>query len=279
MTDRVRLVLRWSGLGILVVGLLVVFVLSYLEQRESKRTVMVKFETDRKERLRNLQIFLNAQQPREPVFDGELLVNLEDTVLDGKTLTIFREPVGTYARERQQVKLVLDEGVLRTGFIKMAYPTVGHNHSWFPFDSSSFDLSLTFQPNIPVEIVRIRNSVPGFALFQESVLSQKFPDGRVRIAFKLRRYVFTQALCTLFLIAALFFAPLIISTQTSRNLVGSVAGIVISLWSFRGILSFMNQIQTFPTLLDYGIMVLSGLVLGWFIWRITVPNVRKSTKN
>jgi hypothetical protein len=45
-----------------------------------------------------------------------------------------------------------------------------------------------------------------------------------------------------------------------------VAAFFFSLWSLRGILA--SQIQTFPTLLDYAIVLLCCFMLVGLIWRI-----------
>jgi hypothetical protein len=235
---------------------------------------MMKFPTERQKRLRNLEIHFTAQQPRLPSFDGQLLVNLEDSVVNTKTLTLFREPVSTYAREQRQIPLIVDGALLRTNFIKMGFPTVGHGHGWFPFDSSRFDLGFTFDPSIPIEIVRITNLVPGFVLDRQSVVANRRADGSLRIALELRRNFFTQVLCVVFLVSALFFTPLILAMQTLSNLGSSVAAFFFSLWSFRGILNLTGQLQGFPTVLDWAIMLLCCFMLVGLIWRLaTRPNV------
>jgi fucose 4-O-acetylase-like acetyltransferase len=114
--------------------------------------------------------------------------------------------------------------------------------------------------------VRVVNRVPGFMLSRSSAIADRNPDGSLRIRFLLRRNLFTQVLCVLIIVAGLCFSILILATQTSTALGSSVAAFFFSLWSLRGVLS--SQIYTFPTLLDYAIVLLCCFMLAGLIWRI-----------
>src|SRR5437899_949279 len=100
----------------------------------------------------------------------------------------------------------------------MQFPAADRGHSRFPFDSSSVDLTFTFEPSVPIEAVRITNRIPGFFLSSESAIADRNANGSIRLRFLLRRNLFTQVLCMLILVAGLFFALLILATQTPSAL-------------------------------------------------------------
>jgi hypothetical protein len=109
-----RRTLFWSGLFVLVVAFVMFLIVAYRQQQQAPLTLKLIFDDTRKERLRNVQLVLTGQQAREPLFDGQLFIGLEDTPLKGDYLTVYRAPYGTYAREEKRMSLVRNGDWLHT---------------------------------------------------------------------------------------------------------------------------------------------------------------------
>jgi hypothetical protein len=268
-----RRTLFWSGLVVLIATFVTALVVAYRQQQQAPLMVTLIFPGSRTERLRNAQLVLTGQQPREPLFDGELFLGLEDTPVQGDHITLYRAACGIYAPSETRLAVLRDDTFhTHTNVASMQFPAADLGHSRFPFDSSQMDLTFTFQPTIPIEAIRITNRVPGFVLSRASAIADRNPDGSLRLRFLLKRNLFTQVLCFLILVAGLCFAILILATQTPSALGSSVAAFFFSLWSLRGVLA--SQIQTFPTILDYAIVLLCCFMLTGLIWRVaTHPEV------
>lgn len=262
-----RRALFWIGLSVLAAAFCISLVVAYRQQYQAPLTLTMIFPGTRKERLRNVQLELIRQQPNEPVFDGQLFLALEDTPLQNDHITVYRAPAGTYARSETRLSILYDD-TFRThsNVSSMQFPAADFGHSRFPLDSSYLDLTFTFDPPVPIEAVRITNRVPGFILARTSAVADHNPNGSLRVRFLLKRNLFTQVLCALILVAGLSFAVLILATQTLSALGSSVAAFFFSLWSLRGVLA--SQIQTFPTLLDYAIVLLCCFMLTGLVWRV-----------
>lgn len=260
-----------SGLLVLFATFVTFLIVAY--QQEVPLTLTMIFPDTRKERLRYAQLELTGQQAREPLFDGQLFIGLEDTLLEADHLMVYRAPCGNYARSQTRMRLIREGAWLHTNAASMQFPASDLGHSRFPFDSSQLDLVFTFEPVIPIEAVRVTNRVPGFVLARTSAIADRNPDGSLRIRFLLKRNLFTQMLCGLIFVAGLFFAILILTTQTPSALGSSVSAFFISLWSLRGVLA--SQIQTFPTLFDYAVVLLCCFILAGLIWRVvTYPELK-----
>ena len=257
-----------GGLFILFVAFLISLVYAYRQQQDAPLTITLMFQGERKERLRCLELTLDTQHPRESLFNGTIFLNLEDTVLDARDIIVAQSGKGTYARSMTRMPLINDGRILRTDFKPMSFATSDSGHSRFPLDTSNLAVSLSFEPSVPIEVVRIVNRVPGFILDKPSVVCHRKDDGSIEMAFSVRRNLFTQVLCFLLFISALCFAVLILATQTTSALSSSVAAFFFSLWSLRGILG--SQIQTFPTLLDYAIVLLCSFMLAGLLWRLVM---------
>ena len=206
-------------------------------------------------------------QAREPVFDAKVFLNADDSALAGPYLNMVRDACGTYAKETTHL-VIANDPVFGTHVkqTELGLPADDRGHARFPFDSSAINLTFRFDQPVPIDIVRVTNRVPGFVLVKGSATAIQEKDGSLRIGFLLRRNLFTQALCALILVAGITFAVLILATQTPAALGSSVAAFFFSLWSLRGVLA--SQIQTFPTLLDYAIVLLCSFMLIGLIWRV-----------
>ena len=256
----------WAGLAIFAIAFVTGLVYAYRQGTTSPMTVTKGFP-GWKDHFRNIQIVLTSQLPREPAFQGKVFIALGDTPIRGDHITLRREAVGSYASSEMQLNLVNDEAFhTHTNATDMDFPTADQGHSRFPFDSSYVELNLSLQPSVPIDVVRVTNRVPGFILSASSVMVDRNADGSIRLRFLLKRNLFTQIFCGLILVAGLCFAVLILATQTAAALGSSVAAFFFSLWSLRGVLA--TQIQTFPTLFDYAIVLLCSFMLLGLIWRV-----------
>ena len=280
MRHRFRRIVFWCGLALLVGAFLGALIVAYNQQAAAPLVADLRLPTpERAGPLRSFQIEFLTQQAREPAFDGQLFLSVDDAVLNGPYLTMVRDACGIYAKENQH--LAVSRGGLFGTHVpptKMSFPTNDRGHARFPFDSSHVDLTFRFDQPVPLDVVRITNRVPGFVLVTRTASAIRLPDGSLRIQVLLRRNFFTQALCALILVAGVTFAMLILATQTPAALGSSVAAFFFSLWSLRGVLA--SQIQTFPTLLDYAIVLLCCFMLIGLIWRIaTHPELSNKPPN
>ena len=266
-----RRVFFWAGIAILAIAFIAVLINAYRQEAASPMTV-TKVLPGWKDHFRSIQINLNSQLPREPAFQGQVFI-AGDMPVEGNTLILGRAAVGSYAPSDLQLNVFRDDTFgTHTNVADMDFPTADRGHSRFPFDSSYVELNISFKPVIPIEVVRITNRIPGFILSASSVTADRHADGSIRLRFLLKRDPFTQILCGLILVAGLCFAVLILATQTAAALGSSVAAFFFSLWSLRGVLA--TQIQTFPTLFDYMIVLLcSFMLLGLILRVLTHPEL------
>ena len=150
-----------SGLVVLVAAFVASFAAAYRQQHEAPLTITIIFPGTRTERLRNLQLELTGQQAREPIFDRQIFLGLQDTPLQVNQISMHRAPAGIYAREETRLSVLRDAVFgTHTNVAPMKFPAADLGHFRFPFDSSHIDLTFSFQPTIPIEAVRITNRVP-----------------------------------------------------------------------------------------------------------------------
>lgn len=266
-----RRVFFWAGIAILAIASIAGLAYAYRQEVTSPMTVTKVFP-GWKDHFRSIQVNLNSQLPREPAFHGQIFIG-GDIPIEGNSLILDRAAVGSYAPSEVQLNVFRDDTFrTNTNVADMDFPTADRGHSRFPFDSSYVELNLSFKPAIPINVVRITNRVPGFILSEASVTADLHADGSIRLRFLVKRDPFTQILCGLILVAGLCFAILILATQTAAALGSSVAAFFFSLWSLRGVLA--TQIQTFPTLFDYAIVLLcSFMLLGLILRVLTHPEL------
>ncbi len=262
----------------MVILVLVALFSSYKQAQHSPLTLMRWFKGEREQRLRYVEFALLTQHPSEPLFEGTIFVNLEDSELTAGSVVARIGKTKFYAGQKLKLNLVRDGEIIRTSdFTRVSLSTTDGGHGRFPFDTSRMEFELSFDPPLPIEVVRLVNRVPGFVLDDSSFVSHRDGSGTIKISFVLHRNLFTQVLSVLLFVSSLLFAVLILQLNDKGSLASAVAAFFFSIWSLRGILG--EQIRTFPTVFDYAVFLLCSFMLVGLLWRlITLGRDRGDSK-
>lgn len=215
-----------------------------------------------------LEIQLNDQHPIEPIFNGTIfLYSLAGRSSKITATTVARSAERGYGRATMVVPLVEDEVSLRSKeFQKFDLVCKTGLHRFFPFDSSSFDLTVELSPLVPFDAVRLVNRVPGFVLDRDSFQSIPIKDG-VKLSFRLERSPLTVLFAVVLAIAALAFTLLILTLTKTETIATASASFFLSLWSLRTIVA--SESHTFPTLFDSWILTVCIIFMAGLIWKVS----------
>jgi hypothetical protein len=230
---------------------------------------------------RSLQLTVEEQDPKEPVFRGKYLLTLGDS--SGKeplTVIVRRSPTGSYAGDLDRVDLrygqIAGMGTLLSDWQDIGLVSVSGSHRDFPFDSAKFDFEMSFEPTVSIENVRISNALQSFDLDCDSLNVQERSGSGLEIKFEERRNRVVQLTAVLLVVAAFLFLLGIVLFAKSESLPTSIASFFFSLWSIRSILS--SEIKTFPTILDLAILFLCVFLLVLIGVRISLKELRPKRK-
>src|SRR5438874_486565 len=96
--------LRLKGVVVFRVGLVLMILAffaalwdAYEQEQSAPLTLMRWFKGERQQRLRYVEFSLTTQNPREPLFEGTVLVNLEDSDIPANLVTARIRPMKNYA--------------------------------------------------------------------------------------------------------------------------------------------------------------------------------------
>jgi hypothetical protein len=248
--------------------------LAYIEKRTAE--VQCTGEIARHNiQLSYVLITVQQQHPREPFFHGEFdvmvnefhgqpfpILSLHLSADRGFGPSIYqvpmkvREPHEFMVDQHGKINLITERGL----------------HQMFPYDSAQFDFDITLSPDLPIQDILIRNSVPGF-LFQCSSLEVKRTNNTIHIRFEFDRDPFVQLLFMVQAVASLIFTVLIIGTVNKiEALATSVASFFFSIWTMRNIMA--SEIHTFPTWVDYWAYFISCVILVCLVWKAAAGKIR-----
>lgn len=219
--------------------------------------------------LRYLQIGLDKQEPREPVFNGRVFVYIQNYQGTVQPLQLEFSAVNNYGSHTFNIPLQLNASGTLTA-LKMEDVTViarEGTHFWFPFDSPSFDFQATLNPDLPLRGFIIVNRVPGFLMRCDDIKIKPILPGKYQVGLSLHRDPSVQLVCVVLAVAATVFTFLILTLNKIETLSASVASFFFSLWSVRGIVS--SELKTFPSLLDFWLFALCLVLLLGLLWKLS----------
>jgi hypothetical protein len=209
---------------------------------------------------RLLDLNIESQEPREPVFDGSYVVNLGEDF--GKTfvlkLTKASQSTHSYGDNTYRPTLYWDEGykiLWSAPPAKMTFVSKATSHYMFPFDSAEFDEKIVFDPPIDHMGLHLTNRVSGFYL-PVSTCKFQIENGIASLFFELRRNSIIKYIAILLFVIAALFAILITIFMDNGPLPHALSSYFFAVWSIRGV--FGLTVEGFPTAFDLGII---GLVL------------------
>jgi hypothetical protein len=213
-----------------------------------------------------VELVLKKYDPVEPTFDSDLFLRLEKPPVSPLSeVTVWRSAVGTYARHVRTFSLrrdgpAADAPLQSPGWQDFSVVSRDGLHRNFPFDSRSFEFTLDFSADLPLDAVRLVNRIPGFYIPCDGAAITWVALRQLGVRFDLQRNRLIQLFAVVFVVAAVIFAYIIIyQIQDTTARATSVASYFLSLWSLERILQ--DQMHTFPTIFDFMIMVLSILML------------------
>jgi hypothetical protein len=266
---------------LIVLSVIVVLIVGGVWWEESKNPVTCsKGQTLNTQNVINyVELQLRNQHPIEPYTESDFFLYLQrppDAL--SSAVTVVRSAVGTYLPSTITIPLRKreppnDTQVESARLGKLDLVSRKGLHRNFPFDSQSFKFALNFSADLPLNLLRITNRIPGFYVPCES-MSVSFSPRELQIRFDFKRDRLTQLFAIMFVVVALVFAFIIIfQVKDVQALPMPIASYFISLWSLRRILE--SQIHHFPTIFDAMILGLSILLLVLLTLRVALSRFRR----
>ena len=215
-------------------------------------------------RLPYIQFNIESQELRAPVFDGGFFINLgKDYGTSPRKIKLIQSASTSggvlYGATSYDADLQSDQDTLWMvgGQKSMSFVSLNASHYMFPFDSSRFDYTITFDQPINMRAVLLVNRAPGFFMPCPSV-AVRTSEGSVAVAFELVRNPLIVGTAMLLVGAAAVFAVSITMFVEAKSLPQAVASYFFSLWSVRGI--FGLTLESFPTFFDMLIVSLAAAI-------------------
>ncbi|MGD0238487.1 MAG: hypothetical protein ABSC55_28615 [Syntrophorhabdales bacterium] len=225
-----------------------------------------------------IEVWLKEQHPIEPSFSGVVYVYSTDERDLGLTGTRLLQSAGrNYGATIVEIPLILDavnRAIHATDWQKFGLIAERGLHRWFPFDSSSFAFTVTMNPPMHFNAVRITNRVPGFICDCSQIAVGGSSDGVMTIRFILRRSPLIQVFALILCVASIIFAVAIILLPTKEGFATATASFFFSVWSLRQLIS--SSIHVFPTLFDLLILSVCTLLVVALCWRVIAGRVGKT---
>jgi len=219
---------------------------------------------------RLIDLNILSPEPREPVFDGNYVVNLGKTL--GKDQFLLKITASSKSRRNYgyndyMATLHWDDrnNLLWMTPEKMWFITTSSSHYMFPFDSSSVDEILSFDPPIDIKGVHLTNRVPDFYL-PCNTFKVLTTNRTAAISFELRRNPIIPYTAVLLLVVAVILAIGITLFVETRSLPAPLAAFFFGVWSIRQI--FGLAADSFPTIFDLSVILLVAAIPVLLILRI-----------
>jgi hypothetical protein len=214
---------------------------------------------------RYIQLYIDSQRLREPIFDGRYFINLGwefgRNPLQLRIIQAGSPP--NYAPTTLRPNFGWDDGfpnlMMQDNRAEMAFVSKSNSHYMFPFDSARFDEAFTFEFPTPLDIqaVLLSNRVAGFYMPCDT-MTVHTQEGGANISFELKRNPLIVYTAVLLLVVAALFAILIALFLEAGPLPGALASYFFAVWSIRAL--FGLTVEGFPTLFDFGIVLLASLI-------------------
>lgn len=215
-----------------------------------------------------IQINLVAPHAAEQYFNGEMFLYYASHESPPEALRLVREARGQYAPSILETQLVpWSRGLATPKPVPFSIPTPGVTPRLFPFDSPTFDFSLTFTPARRPKVVLVRNLTSDFIPLCETFVSKWDGAEKLTVQVNFRRNPFVQATVVIVGLGALGFGVLLGLIKGIEDLAVATASYFFSIWSVRSIVAPSGL--AYPTLLDLWLMTVCVIVLFVVAWRLT----------
>jgi hypothetical protein len=200
---------------------------------------------------RYLQLYIDSQRLRGPIFDGRYFINLGSKFgRNPLQLTIIQAGSPNYAATTLRPTFHWDDGfpnlMMQDNHAEMAFVSKSSAHYMFPFDSARFDETFTFEPPPPIDInaVLLSNRVAGFYMPCDTIAVHT-ETGSAKVSFELRRNPLIVYTAVLLLVIAALSAMLITLFVEAGPLPGALASYFFAVWTIRTL--FGLTAEGFPT--------------------------------
>jgi hypothetical protein len=210
---------------------------------------------------RYIQLYIDNEKLREPVFEGRYVVNL-GTVGREYHLRITQAGSGNYASTTFVPTFIWSDNlqnlVMPNNKEEMAFVSRSGSHYWFPFDSADFHETFTFDPAIDIRAILLKNLVAGFYMPCDKVTGET-KLGSADISFELNRNPLIVDAAVLLLLVALGFAVLITLFTDRGPLPHALSSFFFAVWTIRTL--FGLTAEGFPTFFDLCLISLVLLII------------------
>lgn len=203
--------------------------------------------SDFRQHFRYIQLTIDQQSLRNPIFDGRYYINLGNEF--GKSemhLQISQAGHGNYGATTLRPQfywnddhqnLVMRDTNADISFVSPEYTS----HYMFPFDSTRFDETFSFDPAIDIRAVLFLNRVAGFYIPCNTILVRT-KEGSANISFELRRNPLIVYTAVLLLIVVAFFAIFITLFVEPGPLPAALASYFFAVWSIRALFGLTAEV-------------------------------------
>ena len=261
----------WVRLGIGLVSVVLVLCLVVKGYDEWQKTINATavcpfYAQDWQQHQRYIQLYIDAERLRDPIFDGRYFINLgSDFGRPPYILRMTQSGSGAYMPTDFVPVFIWNANFQNLMMLnnkeEMAFVSHGRPHFMFPFDYGDFHETLTFEPQIDIKAVVLKNLVGGFYMPCDTS-KVEITNGRAEISFKLNRNPLIIYTAVILLSMTAIFAVLITLFMENGPLPHALSSYFFSVWSIRVL--FGLTVDGFPTFFDLsilGLVLLIGLLL------------------
>jgi hypothetical protein len=281
--------LRWwrpfAWPSLIMLAVIVVLLLAVVWWRDENRNTVTcgktrpEIKTDREVR-GYVELSLKSQHPVEPTVESTLFLYLaRPPEPPPSSVMVRRSGVGTYLGSMRTFILrrdgpAADAPLESPGWQDFGLVSRDGRHRDFPFDSRSFEFTLDFSPDLPLDLVRLTNRVPGFSVPCKTFSVGWASSHELQVRFDLKRDRLIQLFAVVFVVVAAVFPLIIVRLADVPALATSVASYFLSLWSLRRIME--GEIHVFPSVFDAMILGLSVLLLVLLMFRVAASQFQRT---
>jgi hypothetical protein len=217
-----------------------------------------------------MELDIDSQRLREPIFDGGYFINLGEDVGESeqfRTVTRLKITQSETTQTGSQAKSIFTPQLItheknRITYMRpheeIAFISRSNSHYMFPFDSASFNDTFSFEPAIELNAIVLTNRVAGFYM-PCCAIAMHTELGRAQISFELRRNPLITGAAVLLLLGAGVFAVLIPLFMETGPLPHALSSYFFAVWTIRGLFGLTPE--GFPTFFDLCIVSLVLLIV------------------
>jgi hypothetical protein len=211
---------------------------------------------------RYIQLYIDNERLREPIFEGRYVVNLGTDFGHEYHLRITQAGSENYASTTFVPTFIWSDNLqnlmMPNNKEEMAFLSRSSSHYWFPFDSAHFHEAFIFDPAIDIRAILLKNLVAGFYMPCDKVTGETKP-GSAEISFELNRNPLIVDAAVLLLLVAAGFAVLITLFMDGGPLPHALSSYFFAVWTIRTL--FGLTAEGFPTFFDLCLISLVLLII------------------